>query len=283
MTAKITPTTNPEPNFPPEDVWIPELPPTDLVFDDGEPLESNRHRIAMNTLIASVHEALTPREDLFVGGNMFVYYSLEQIKNRDFRGPDVFVALDVEGSKERQGWVLWEEGGKYPDVIIELMSPSTAAVDLGAKKRIYEQIFRTRDYFVYDPFDANSLQGWGLNDRHFVPLEPNDRGWLWCESLGVWLGTWEGEILRETAPWLRLYDRSENLIPLPEEREYQRAEQERQRAEQERQRAEQEQHRAEQERQEKENALATLERERRTQQALRSKLQEMGIDPDSIG
>jgi Uma2 family endonuclease len=298
MTSQITPTTpHPEPDLQPEEVWIPALPPTDLIFDDGEPLESNRHRIAMNTLIASIHEALTPHQDFFVGGNMFVYYSLEQIKNRDFRGPDVFVALDVEGSKERQGWVLWEEGGKYPDVIIELMSPSTAAVDLGAKKTIYEQIFSTRDYFVYDPFDPKSLQGWGLNGRHFVPLEPNDRGWLWCESLGVWLGTWEGEILRETAPWLRLYDQSENLILLPEEREYQRAEQEHQRAEQEhqraeqehqraeqeRQRAEQEHQRAEQERQEKEQALATLEQERQTQQAWRSKLQEMGIDPDSIG
>jgi Uma2 family endonuclease len=291
MTSQITPTpTHPAPDLQPEDIWIPALPPTDLIFDDGEPLESNRHRIAMNTLITSVHEALTPRQDFFVGGNMFVYYSLEQIKNRDFRGPDVFVALDVDGSKERQGWVLWEEGGKYPDVIIELMSPSTAAVDVGAKKTIYEQIFSTRDYFVYDPFDAKSLQGWGLNGRHFVPLEPNDRGWLWCESLGVWLGTWNGEILRETAPWLRLYDRSGNLIRLPEEREYQRAEQEHQRAEQEHQRAEQERQRAEQERQraeqecqEKEHALAALEQARQAQQALRLKLQEMGIDPDSIG
>ena len=31
--------------------WEPSMPPTDLIFDDGEPLETNRHRIAMNTLI----------------------------------------------------------------------------------------------------------------------------------------------------------------------------------------------------------------------------------------
>ena len=29
----------------------PPMPPTDLIFDDGKPLESNRHRIAMNVLI----------------------------------------------------------------------------------------------------------------------------------------------------------------------------------------------------------------------------------------
>ena len=28
--------------------WEPPMPPTDLIFDDGEPLETNRHRNAMN-------------------------------------------------------------------------------------------------------------------------------------------------------------------------------------------------------------------------------------------
>lgn len=31
--------------------WEPPMPPTDLIFDDGEPLETNRHRVAMNLLI----------------------------------------------------------------------------------------------------------------------------------------------------------------------------------------------------------------------------------------
>ena len=31
--------------------WTPTPPPTDLIFDDGEPRTSNRHRIAMNALI----------------------------------------------------------------------------------------------------------------------------------------------------------------------------------------------------------------------------------------
>ena len=143
--------------------WEPPSPPTGLIFDDGVPLESNRHRIAMNVLIRSTQQALLGRSDTFVGGNMFVYYSRNQAMNRDFRGPDFFAVLGVDGERERQGWVVWEEAGRYPDVIVELLSPSTAAVDRGVKKDLYEKVFKTSDYFTFDPFDPSSLAGWRLD------------------------------------------------------------------------------------------------------------------------
>ncbi|MGB0562539.1 MAG: Uma2 family endonuclease [Spirulinaceae cyanobacterium] len=270
MTASIPPAS------PPEGVWLPQLPPTDLVFDDGVPLESNRHRIAMNLLIDSVYAALAPREDFYASGNMFVYFSLAQIKNKDFRGPDFFVALDVDGTQERQGWVVWEEGGKYPDVIVELMSASTRNTDLTTKKDIYAQIFNTKHYFVYDPFKPESLQGWELQGRHFVPLQPNAQGWLWCDSLQLWLGTWQGRRLQEQAPWLRFYDANENLVLLPQEREQQLKELALVDLAQERQKKEQALN-------EKEQALADLAQERQRQAALQAKLRELGIDPDTVG
>jgi Uma2 family endonuclease len=162
--------------------------------------------------------AMAGRNDYFVGGNMFIYYSSEQARNRDFREPDFFVVLNVDGSQDRQGWVVWEENGRYPDVIVELMSPSTAAADTGVKKDIYEQIFRTPDYYVFDPFDPNSLRGWHLDlDEGYQELTPNEQGWLWCQRLGLWLGTWEGTIEDKPALWLRFYDQEGNLVPLPEE------------------------------------------------------------------
>ena len=53
---------------------------------------------------------------------MFVYFSLEQVQNRDFRGPDFFVLLDVP-RREHESWVVRQEG-KGPDVVIELLSES---------------------------------------------------------------------------------------------------------------------------------------------------------------
>ncbi len=240
------------------DGWI--APPTDLIFDDGVPLESNRHRIGINVLIDSYQYHRAPATDFYAGGNMFVYYSSTQVMNRDFRGPDFFVVLDVDGTEERQGWVVWEEQGRYPDVIVELMSRSTKKVDIGLKKELYDRIFKTTDYFVYDPFDASKFQGWHLNG-HYTDLKPNDRGWLWSEKLGLWLGSWYGTIGNETTTWLRFYNPNGSLVMLPNEAEAQRAGLESQRAESEKQRAESEKQRADR---------------------LASKLRELGIDPDQL-
>lgn len=249
--------------------WEHPIPPTDLIFDDGEPLESNRHRIAMNVLIDSALTALADRPESFAGGNMFVYYSQDQAMNRDFRGPDFFVVLEVDGNQERQGWVTWQEGGRYPDMIVELLSPSTATVDRTVKKALYERVFRTPDYFIFDPFDPTVFEGWHLTNQRYQRLPPNEQGWLWCETLGLWLGTWDGQIRREpatgTCAWLRFYDAAGNLVLLPEEQEKRRADQEKLRADQERLRADQ--------------AEAQLAQER---ESLRERLRAKGIDPDEV-
>ncbi|MBP0028602.1 Uma2 family endonuclease [Roseofilum sp. Guam] len=248
------------------------LPPTDLPYDDGEPLESNRHRIGMNVLISSLHQAYQGRNDYYSSGNMFVYYSSAQVKNKDFRGPDFFVVLNVDGTLERRSWIVWEEKGRYPDVIVELMSPSTAQQDLNEKKRLYEQTFKTSDYFVYNPFDSNSLQGWRLGvNRKYEEISPNQYGWLWCASLGLWVGTWQGELMKENAPWLRFYDPEDNLILLPEELallEQERANQAESERDRERERA---------------NLAETLVEEQNQKiQQLREHLQQLGINPDDL-
>ena len=263
--------------------WQPPEPPANLIFDDGVPLESNRHRIAMNALIDAAQQALQDRPDAFVGGNMFVYYSREQAMNRDFRGPDFFAVLDIDGNRERQGWVIWEESGRYPDMIIELMSPSTAKVDLGIKKLLYERTFHTAEYYVYDPFDANSLLGWRLDSsQSYQPCEPNERGWLWCETLGLWLGVWEGCLRREpalgTAHWLRFYDRDGNLVPLPEEI----AEQERERAELAQQQAELAQEQAELAQEQAELAQEQAELAQERAERLAARLRALGENPDGL-
>src|SRR6185436_15242740 len=84
-----------------------------LIFDDGEPMESARHVQQMIVLIESLSYAWRERQDFYVGGNMFLYFSETQSRANDFRGPDVFVVLDTT-QRERRAWVVWEENGKAP-------------------------------------------------------------------------------------------------------------------------------------------------------------------------
>ena len=136
--------------------------PTDdeLTHSDGEPMETPWHRDNMHLLIDSIHTRWADREDFYAGGNMFIYFGNRPVFNRDFRGPDFFVvACHVERRKPRRSWVSWREDSRLPDVIVELVSPSTAHVDRTVKKELYATRFRTREYFLYDP-DTDVLEGW---------------------------------------------------------------------------------------------------------------------------
>ena len=195
-------------------------------------METARHRDQMEVLIRSLQAHWSERHNYYVGGNMFLYHSREQPRQRQkVRGPDFFFVQDVDGTRERRYWWVFEEGGKYPDTIIELLSPSTAEVDRTTKKDLYEQTFRTPGYFCYDP-ETRKLEGWRLNGQfHYQALVPNERGWLWSAELGLWLGTWEGVYLEQQAVWLRFYTPEGALVLIEAESEHHRAEHEHQRAE----------------------------------------------------
>jgi len=248
----------------------PEQPEVELIFDDGEPLETNWHRIQINLLIDVVHQAMARRgrADFFAGGNMFVYFSLEQAEfvathspqqYRHFQGPDFFFVGGVDGTVDREAWVVWKEKGRYPDVIVELLSPSTARIDKTVKKDRYEALFRTPEYFWYDPF-KDELAGWRLVGGRYEPVEPDEEGRLWSRELGLWLGRWRGRQTGKEAVWARFYEPDGALALTAAEAERQTAGTERRKAEAERKRAETERRRAEAERKRADAAQAELER-----------------------
>lgn len=239
------------------------LPPgqDELPSSDGEPMDTPRHRRQMNLLIDSLERAWSARDDFFVGGNMFVYYSELQTRVNDFRGPDVFVVLGVDRGRRRKSWVLWEEG-TMPNVVIELLSPSTESVDRGEKMRIYSRLWRTAEYYLYDPED-HRLEGYALDPIRgaYERIAPDARGDVAVRQLGLSLGVRDDDAVRgEPPPWLRWIDASGAPLPVDLEaarREEERAEAARARADAERARAEAERARAES----AERRLAELEAE----------------------
>ncbi len=198
--------------------------PFELVYSDGIPLESDRHRIQMNLLIDLIRQAMAARgrTDFFAGGNMFGYYSPEQARDvaagrRYFRGPDVFFVDHAEPKDERKSWVRWEEGGRLPDLIVELLSPSTEEIDRTEKMKLYSRTFRTRNYFLYD-LDSAKLEGYRLAGDLYQPIRPDRQGRFRSEVLGLDLGLWQGAVKDQKAIWSRLFFLDGSLVPTPEER-----------------------------------------------------------------
>ncbi|MGF1567617.1 MAG: Uma2 family endonuclease [Nodosilinea sp.] len=200
------------------------LPPSNL-YSDEPPLETDFHRNQIDLLIRLLQHWWRDRQDFYISGNLTVYYNTQQLKSRDFRGPDVFVVLGTE-KKDRRSWAIWDEGGKYPNVVIELLSSSTARVDKGAKKALYQDVWRLPEYYWFHP-ETLEFAGFHLVDGHYEAIAPTQQGHLPSEQLGLQLGIHDRQ--------LRWFTAQGELIPLPEEMERQRAEQAQQQAEQERQ------------------------------------------------
>jgi len=201
-------------------------PPTedDLPSSDGMPMETWRHVLQMYLLIDALLHAWRDRTDVFVGGNMFVYFSPDQVLTEDFRGPDVFVVLGVP-RRSRKSWVVWQEG-KAPDVVIELLSDTTRNRDRTEKKQIYQDKLRVPEYFWFDPW-TGEFAGFALREGVYEPIAPEAEGSIPSRVLGLKLVRWEGEWRREEAVWLRWATPDGVLLPTEQET----AEQERVRAE----------------------------------------------------
>src|SRR6266478_1533282 len=193
-----------------------EWPPSEdeLPYDDGIPLETPRHALQLQLLMDPLRLYWTGRQDLFIGGNMFVYFSLHQVRTQDFRGPDFFAVLGVP-KRERKSWVIWEEG-KGPDVVIELLSESTAAQDKGEKKDIYQDRIRIPEYFWFDPF-SGEWAGFIIQHGRYAAIEEDSQGRLLSQTLGLALVRWEGIYQEVEARWLRWATLSGALLPTPQE------------------------------------------------------------------
>jgi Uma2 family endonuclease len=86
----------------------------DLPEEDGVPLETYYHRLQIGLLHELTYQLFKDRTDFYCGGNMFLYYDLEQAEgviqfvqgqrpSAPYKGPDFFVVLgEVDGTKKRK-------------------------------------------------------------------------------------------------------------------------------------------------------------------------------------
>ena len=122
----------------------------------------------------------------------------------------------------RDAWIAWEEDDRLPDLVLELLSPSTAQVDYGEKKRLYQDVFESSEYFLYEPC-GEMPDGYRLLDHVYQRIPRSSEGRLWSSVLQVEIGIWHGEYDGVEGPWLRLFYPDGRLVLTNEEQQRERA------------------------------------------------------------
>ena len=183
------------------------MPDASQLYSDEPEMESSLHYAQLLLLVTCLEWLWREQNDYFIGANLTIYFSRQQLRNRDFRGPDFFLVKNTQ-KRPRNSWVVWEEDGNYPDLIIELLSNSTADIDRNLKKNLYQNNFRTPEYFYFSP-DTLEFMGFRLKGSEYKEITPNTNGWRWSQELGLYLGIDSGQ--------LRYITPEGNLVPTPEE------------------------------------------------------------------
>ena len=269
------------------------LPDVDYPTGDGKPMaETPVHRVNMTDSIAMLEGWFGERQDVYISGNMLLYY-VEGDPRRHV-SPDVFVVLGIP-QVYRPCYKTWEESKPTLDFVIEFTSSSTRGEDQKTKRELYRTVLGVREYCLFDPFGEYlkpSAQLYRLVDGEYVAVKPVN-GRLPSEVLDLHIDR-RGDYLRFWDPvaqelLLTPTERAEQQTAIAEQQtaiaEHERlraeelrrrAEEQQRRADEEHRRAEEERQRAEQERLRAEKALAQSDQERTradAAQALAARLQ----------
>ena len=192
---------------------------------DGEPMAENDYQLtAMLDAISSLREWFDVREDVYAGGDMLMYYRMNDNETRV--APDVFVVFGVESKHKRNSWIVWREG-KAPDIVMELASGSTWRRDMREKRDIYAEMGVT-EYWRFDPsgsYFAPPLIGERLEYGEYtrIPLETDGEGIMRGGSavLGLDICVMRDGNLRFHDPasgqWLRTHHDAEEALRTSEE------------------------------------------------------------------
>ena len=171
----------------------------DYPASDGKPMgETPWHLRAMLEAVGMLTEFFRDRPDVYVGGNMMMYY-IEDDTDTSV-SPDVFVTFGVPKLPERRVWRTWVEGGRFADFVLEMTSESSKIRDAGPKRELFARL-GVREYWQFDPegkYLDPRLKGHRLDAQgHYQPLVLEERAGFLCHGslLGLELRL-EGERLR---------------------------------------------------------------------------------------
>jgi Uma2 family endonuclease len=282
----------------PEEVSDPVIYPD----SDGRPMADNTLQYEWIVTIKGNLDLLFRADPaVFVAGDHLIYAVKGDPKKR--RAPDAYVAFG-RPKGHRGSYKVWVEGGVFPQVIFEVLSPNNTAEEM-RKKKVFYRHFGAEEYYVLDP-DASTLEGFLRSGRRFLRVKKMN-GYV-SPRLGIRfeVGGPEVRIFNPDGTRFLSFVELGELAAAETERantEAKRADAEQKRAETEKRkadaeairanaeairanaeakRAEAEKKRAEAEKQRAEAEKQRADAETAARALLAAKLRELGIDPDTL-
>ncbi len=224
--------------------WLPTA--EELPDSDDTPVDNELQELAPTLLKAILAYLWKDRTDWFFGIDMGIYYNPDEPPIV----PDGFLSLGVESVKSenlRSSYVLWEEQGILPQLVLEVVS-KTYRREYSGKKDFYEQL-GILYYVVYNPLRRRkpTLEVYKLIQGRYLPMLGNP---VWLPELGLGIGKERQTYQGREREWMFWYDQSGTRYLLPEERADQ--------------------------------AETALLGEKARSRQLADRLRELGVDPDGI-
>jgi Uma2 family endonuclease len=156
--------------------------------------ESDAHVEALLLLREALRGHFSQAPDVYVASDMYWYW--EKGNPKACAAPDGLVAKGVVGKHSRRSFREWEEKVR-PRVVFEIVSDRTWREDANEKRALYATL-GVPEYFLFDPatlYLQPALQGYRLVGDQYVTIEPDMRGCLTSEELGLRMCL-EGTMLR---------------------------------------------------------------------------------------
>ena len=151
--------------------------------------QNNRH-LSQTSLW---YHALTERlPAATVCSDLFLHY--RKGDKKAVLAPDLFVTLRLAPIEDRPSYKLWED--PVPDLVIEMLSGSTADNDVCSKRDTYAHL-GVKEYWLFDPAGhelSTALEGYRLCAKRYQPIKADAAGRLRSEVLGLDLHVRDGEL-----------------------------------------------------------------------------------------
>jgi Uma2 family endonuclease len=141
---------------------------------DGEPMADNSVQYRWIAILKWSAEAQYAADmTVFVAGDHLIYPVEGDVKIR--QAPDVYVAYG-RPKRDRGSYKVFEEGGVFPQVVVEVWSPNNRFDQMRKKFDFYEKYGAEEYYIVYPDFPSFA-EGWRRDGDRLVEIADLN-GWV---------------------------------------------------------------------------------------------------------